>query len=224
MAQRYQVLASSISDLALFWEARAADNSLRTRLGLDDDKWKADDKNNVEPLPVSLIGTLVVREGNSLRSLTESEMLLLKSALAPFTPFSGSWLSIDLRLPVFVALSSLFESFLSDICGQFMAKSLADTATMQQSLAKINDWNGWKEQLFEHGVLTGSTLARGTDEKLARIFNLKASNGKFDAGGSQSVESYMTDEFVTDTVRTINEMTTLIVRSSGWKLMTRMSG
>ncbi|MSQ32546.1 MAG: hypothetical protein EXR59_04870 [Dehalococcoidia bacterium] len=205
----YQTPASSISALAVFWEARLADNSLRMKLGLDDDQWKADDKNDAEPMSVSLLRTLVVKEGKDVRDLTDSEVLLLKTALSPFTPFAESWLSIDLKLLAFISAATLFDSFLADICGQFKAKA--------DELAKINDWNGWKEQLFKYGILTVNTLGSGIDEKLSFIFTVKNSIGKSDKDPIQ-----LTEESVTETLRTINEMTTLIVRSSGWKLMTRM--
>lgn len=217
----YQALASSISALALFWEARLASNSLRTRLGLNDDQWTADDKTNAEPLPVSLINTLEVKDGKNVRNLTDDESLLLKTSLIPFTPFADSWLSIDLKLPMFISASTLFESFLNDICGQFMTKTM-DASVIQQRLSKIDDWNGWKEQLFEHGILTVNTLGRAADEKLIHIFELKTSIGKFNAGNTDLIE--MTEGFITDTLHTVNDMTTLILRSSGWKLMTRMQG
>ncbi len=185
------------------------DRSLKTKLGLDEEQWKGDDKNDIEPLPVSLIRTLVIKEGKGVRSLTDSEMLLLKTALTLFTPFADSWLSIDLKLPAFISAATLFKSLLSDICLQFTAKA--------DELAKIDEWSGWKEQLFEHGILTANTLGRAIDEKLALIFTINNSINKSDKETGQ-----LTEEFVTDSLRTINEITTLIVRSSGWKLMTRM--
>lgn len=210
-APRYQETASSISALALFWETRLAEKSLRTKLGLDEDQWTAANKTDAEPLSVSLINKLVVKEGDKSRNLNDSELLLLKTSLSPFTPFADSWLSIDIKLPVLVSAVALFESFLADICGQFIAKR-SDPASTQQKLLAIKDWRGWKEQLFEHGVLTEYTIGRAIDEKLVHIFDVKASIG----------QSEITDEVVMDTLSTINEMSTLIVRSSGWKLMTRM--
>lgn len=209
----YQSIASSISALALFWETRLAEKSLRTKLGLDEATWAADDKNDSEPLSVSLINNLVVKEGSKIRNLTDAELELLKTSLKPFTPFTDSWLSIDMSLAVLASSISLFEAFLQDISTQFMAKS-SEPAAIQQRLAGIKDWRGWKEQLFEHGILTEYTIGRAIDEKLGRIFDVKTSIGQVD----------MTEEAVTDTLATINEMASLILRSSGWKLMTRMQG
>ncbi len=199
---QYQALAASISVLALFWETRLAEKSLRTKLGLDEEQWTADDKNDSEPLSVSLINNLVVKDGGKTRNLTDAEMTLLKTSLKPFTPFADSWLSIDITNPVLVSAITLFESFLADICIQFKAKTT--------DLPSIKGWDGWKSKMFEYGVLTETNLARGLDEELGRIFEMKTS------------VSDTSEVIVTDTLRTINDMTTLIIRSSSWKLMTRM--
>ncbi len=199
---QYQALSASISALALFWETRLAEKSLRTKLGLDEAQWAADDKNDSEPLSVSLINNLVVKEGGKTRNLTDAEMALLKTSLKPFTPFADSWLSIDITQPILISAIKLFESFLNDICIQFKAKTT--------DLAGIQNWDGWKSKLFEYGVLTESNLARGLDEKVGSIFEMNVA------------VSDVSEGMVTDALKTINDMTTLIIRSSGWKLMTRI--
>lgn len=197
----YQTLAASISALSHFWENRLEERSLRMKFGLDEAQFAAG-ANEGEPFSVSLINSLVVKDNNKTRSLTDAEMLLLKTALKPYTPFTDSWLTIDLNIAVAKSAMALFTDFLNEICKQFKAED-AD-------INRIRDWNGWKTQLFEHGVLTQSNLNRAIDEKLSQIFEIKLDT------------SDISEARAADILRTINEISTLIIRSSGWKLMQRM--
>jgi hypothetical protein len=116
----------------------------------------------------------------------------------------------------------IFEALLFDICKAFIIKESdrSDTAERVQSLRQVLTWPEWRERLFDLGVLTRNTLNEDRDQRLNNIFSTRDTLLFGGAGKTQEISN----GYVAESISLLSDTGSLIVKASGWKLMTPRQG